>query len=83
MSMTFTSFFLPCLFFLPSLPAIHSSSNYPRFSANTNTGQPLDGSNNTIVARNTIFVGGINPSKIVLPVVSLDDMPPVDITQFA
>jgi predicted acyl esterase len=48
-----------------------SSSNYPRFSANTNTGQPLDGSPATVVAQNTIYFGAKYPSSITLPQVCL------------
>lgn len=52
-----------------------SSSNYPRFSANTNTGQPIDGLPGTVPALNTIYYGPKYPSALILPEVSLDDLP--------
>ena len=52
-----------------------SSSNYPRFSANTNTGQPLDGEGGTVVAQNTIWYGPSYPAQVTLPQVALADLP--------
>ena len=53
-----------------------SSSNYPRFSANPNTGVPLASSDNTtVVANNTVFMGGATPSALILPVVPLSELP--------
>ena len=46
-----------------------SSSNYPRFSANPNTGAPTDEGDEKRMARNTVYVGGERASHIVLPVV--------------
>ena len=46
-----------------------SSSNYPRFSANPNTGAATDEGDGKRVARNTVYVGGERASHIVLPVV--------------
>jgi uncharacterized protein len=47
-----------------------SSSNYPRFDVNPNTGGPIGEDNpKTRVARNTIFFDASHPSAIVLPVV--------------
>ena len=53
-----------------------SSSNYPRFEANPNTGYPLASLNNeTIVAHNTIWHDASHPSAVRLPVVQLSDLP--------
>ena len=45
-----------------------SSSNYPRFSANPNTGAPNDGGDEKRIATNTVHLGGDRASHIVLPV---------------
>lgn len=53
-----------------------SSSNYPRFSANPNNGQPLV--NKTapmIIANNTLYTGGEQASLVELPVVELSAIP--------
>jgi len=46
-----------------------SSSNYPRFDRNPNTGLSPFKSTTTTVARNTIHVDDAHPSHIVLPVI--------------
>lgn len=46
-----------------------SSSNYPRFDANPNTGDPLGTSGRTVVADNTIYHDAAHRSQITLPVV--------------
>ncbi len=46
-----------------------SSSNYPRFSANPNTGVDTDEGGETRVAANTVYVGGTDGSRVILPVV--------------
>ncbi|WP_265592970.1 CocE/NonD family hydrolase [Verrucomicrobium sp. BvORR034] len=46
-----------------------SSSNFPRFDANPNTGEPLNGHRRMVVATNTIYHDAERPSQIVLPVV--------------
>jgi len=46
-----------------------SSSNFPRFDLNPNTGEPLGGSIQTLVARNTVYHDRPHPSHIVLPVI--------------
>lgn len=46
-----------------------SSSNYPRFDLNPNTGEPLGTSRRRISADNTIFHNAEHPSALVLPVV--------------
>ncbi len=45
-----------------------SSSNYPRFDVNTNTGGPLWNDPDTLNAHNTILVGGHAASRLFLPV---------------
>ena len=47
-----------------------SSSNYPRFEVNPNTGDPFWQNDTTLVATNSIHVDAIHPSHIVLPVTS-------------
>jgi uncharacterized protein len=46
-----------------------SSSNFPRFDLNPNTGEPLNNHRRTVVATNTIFHDAGRPSHIVLPVI--------------
>lgn len=46
-----------------------SSSNFPRFDVNPNTGEPLNGNRGTRVARNTIYLDGDHASHILLPVI--------------
>jgi len=47
-----------------------SSSNYPRFSANPNTGADRDDGGETRVATNTVHVGGdLDASRVILPFV--------------
>ena len=46
-----------------------SSSNFPRFDVNPNTGEPLNDHRRTITATNTIHHDAEHPSHIVLPVV--------------
>ena len=47
-----------------------SSSNFPRFDVNPNTGEPIGRHNGSQVARNTVFTDANRPSHIVLPIVS-------------
>jgi putative CocE/NonD family hydrolase len=49
-----------------------TSSSFPRFDRNPNTGRPLgaDGPEDLLVAHQTIFHDTVRPSHIVLPVVS-------------
>lgn len=44
-----------------------SSSNFPKFDVNPNTGEPEATSRSPRVARNVVFLGGDRPSAIVLP----------------
>lgn len=46
-----------------------SSSNFPRFDINPNTGEPLNQNRRTAVATNTIYHDEKHPSNIILPVV--------------
>ena len=48
-----------------------SSSNFPRFDVNPNTGEPLNDNTGWRVATNTVFHDVDHPSRIVLPVVAL------------
>ena len=44
-----------------------SSSNYPRFLANPNTGEPMGRNTTYSIAHNTIYLDSMHPSCIVLP----------------
>jgi putative CocE/NonD family hydrolase len=46
-----------------------SSSNFPRFDVNPNTGEPLGAERRTVVAQNTVFHDARRPSQLVLPVI--------------
>ena len=46
-----------------------SSSNFPRFDVNPNTGEPLGQHTHMTVARNTIYYDRDHPSHVVLPVI--------------
>jgi putative CocE/NonD family hydrolase len=46
-----------------------SSSNFPHFDANPNTGEPEGSSRSLRVATNAVHLGGVHPSKLLLPVV--------------
>jgi putative CocE/NonD family hydrolase len=46
-----------------------SSSNFPRFDVNPNTGEPLNNNRRVQVADNTIYLDAKHPSRIVLPVI--------------
>lgn len=48
-----------------------SSSNFPRFDVNPNTGEPLNANTGWRVATNTVFHEPERPSRIILPVVAL------------
>ncbi len=50
-----------------------SSSNYPRFESNPNTGDPLWANSTTYVANNTIYTNG---SKITLPMTNYNSLVP-------
>lgn len=46
-----------------------SSSNFPRFDVNPNTGEPLNNNRRWQTAENTIYLNAQHPSHIVLPVI--------------
>jgi uncharacterized protein len=46
-----------------------SSSNYPRFDVNANTGEPLNESRRVVSADNTLWHDADHPSNVVLPIV--------------
>jgi putative CocE/NonD family hydrolase len=46
-----------------------SSSNFPRFDVNPNTGEPLGDHRRLVVATNTILHDREHPSHIVLPII--------------
>ncbi|HWP68915.1 MAG TPA: CocE/NonD family hydrolase, partial [Rectinemataceae bacterium] len=47
-----------------------SSSNFPHFDANPNTGEPEGASTGTRVALNTVHLGKARPSRLFLPIIS-------------
>jgi len=47
-----------------------SSSNFPRFDVNPNTGEPLGEHRRSVIAENSIRHDAVHPSVLVLPVVS-------------
>jgi predicted acyl esterase len=49
-----------------------TSSNFPRFDANPNTGLPFRSSDETRVADNTVHMGSAYPSRLILPVAGPD-----------
>jgi putative CocE/NonD family hydrolase len=46
-----------------------SSSNFPHFDINPNTGGPEGGGGARRVARNTIFLDARRPSSVIMPIV--------------
>ena len=46
-----------------------SSSNFPRFDVNPNTGEPMGRHTHTVIAHNRVYLDRDRPSHIVLPVV--------------
>jgi putative CocE/NonD family hydrolase len=46
-----------------------SSSNFPRFDVNPNTGEPLNDNRRWALAANTIYHDTQHPSHILLPVI--------------
>jgi len=46
-----------------------SSSNFPRFDINPNTGEPLNDNRRWQIAENTVFTDAAHTSQIVLPVI--------------
>jgi putative CocE/NonD family hydrolase len=54
-----------------------SSSNFPKFDVNPNTGAPEGRGRTRRVARNIVFCDAERPSKAILPMVSLDRITPL------
>jgi len=50
-----------------------SSSNFPKFDVNPNTGGPEGRGRVTDVARNSVYMDAARPSRLVLPVVNVSD----------
>jgi len=46
-----------------------SSSNFPRFDVNPNTGEALNDNRRTQIAHNTLYLDAQHPSQIILPVI--------------
>ena len=46
-----------------------SSSNFPRFDVNPNTGEPMGRHTRMQTAQNSVFVDQQHPSNVILPVV--------------
>ncbi|HEY6292499.1 MAG TPA: CocE/NonD family hydrolase [Terriglobia bacterium] len=46
-----------------------SSSNFPRFDVNPNTGEPLNANRRLAIATNTIYDDRDHPSQVILPVI--------------
>jgi len=46
-----------------------SSSNFPRFDVNPNTGEPLNDNRSSRIAENTVYLDPAHPSRILLPVI--------------
>jgi len=46
-----------------------SSSNFPHFDVNPNTGAPEGTGLTRQIARNTLFVDQARPSRVILPIV--------------
>jgi putative CocE/NonD family hydrolase len=47
-----------------------SSSNFPRFDINPNTGEPLNDNRRWQMAENTVYMDAKHPSQIVLPLIA-------------
>jgi uncharacterized protein len=52
-----------------------SSSNFPRFDVNPNTGEPLNDNRSWRIAENTVYFDPAHPSRIVLPVIATEATP--------
>jgi putative CocE/NonD family hydrolase len=46
-----------------------SSSNFPRFDVNPNTGEPLNDNRSSRIAENAVYLDPAHPSRILLPVI--------------
>ncbi len=54
-----------------------SSSNFPKFDVNPNTGAPEGTGRTTCVARNTVYCDATRPSRVVLPIVPVKSLVPL------
>ena len=52
-----------------------SSSNFPRFDVNPNTGEPLNDNRRWRVAQNSVYHDAQRPSHIVLPIIPAGSRP--------
>jgi uncharacterized protein len=50
-----------------------SSSNFPRFDVNPNTGEPLNDNRSWRIAENSVYLDSAHPSRILLPVVAAEE----------
>ena len=46
-----------------------SSSNFPRFDVNPNTGEPLNNNRRSQIAENTVYLDAKHPSQFIVPVI--------------
>jgi putative CocE/NonD family hydrolase len=46
-----------------------SSSNFPRFDVNPNTGEPLNDNRRWRIAKNSVYLDAPHPSRIILPII--------------
>jgi uncharacterized protein len=46
-----------------------SSSNFPRFDVNPNTGEPVGRHTHAIIAHNAVYVDPEHPSQVILPII--------------
>jgi putative CocE/NonD family hydrolase len=49
-----------------------SSSNFPRFDLNPNTGEPIGRHTHTLVAHNAVYLDQAHPSQVILPIVPIE-----------
>ncbi len=49
-----------------------SSSNFPRFDVNPNTGEPIGLERRMVTADNTVYHNALRPSRVVLPVIPME-----------
>jgi putative CocE/NonD family hydrolase len=49
-----------------------SSSNFPRFDINPNTGEPIGRHTHSIVAHNTVLLDQAHPSQVILPIIPME-----------
>ena len=58
-----------------------SSSNFPKFDVNPNTGAPEGRGRTRRVARNTVFCDAAHPSAVRLPVVPVASLSPMRLVE--